>query len=63
MTTKIIKQNFASPKNGLLVERERERERDCFYLPETNQASNLSGWQFVKNGKSVAILATDFLLF
>ncbi|MBU4142504.1 hypothetical protein KJ590_00685 [Patescibacteria group bacterium] len=61
MTTKIIKQNFASPKNGLLVER--ERERDCFYLPETNQASNLSGWQFVKNGKSVAIFATDFLLF
>ena len=40
MTTEIIKQNFDSPKNGLFVERERERER-LLLLPAQFQTQGI----------------------
>ena len=59
----IINQNFEELKNGLVGERERERERGYSYLSETNQASDLSGFQFdIQRGKSDAILAADFFV-
>lgn len=36
------------------MQRERERERGYFYLPEEKSTSNGSDFQFVKNGNSVA---------
>ena len=56
-----INQKSEGPKNGLLVERERERE--CFYLPvsKTNQGLDLNGFQFItKHGESAVVLQRIF---
>jgi len=58
---KIIKQNFEGLK---VTQRERERERDCFYLSEINQTLDFSVFQFnIQHGQSEAIFAADFLYF
>ena len=47
---KDINQNFEGVKNDLFVERERERERDCFYLSVSKQIRHSTLAFFVPTG-------------